>query len=310
MPPSILFGCASIGCKFTTLSSVQSLLATITSLGITHLDTAARYGQNYGAGDPNLGAVGDSEILLGQAKAAQSGFILDSKILFLGNGEMETTAEKVEASTTTTLSRLRLDKVNVMYIHAPDMLTPVAEQAAAMDTQFRVGRMEKLGISRFNAEMLREYLDICRENGYVFPSVYQGQYSLVNRKAEENLIPLLREEGIRFVAFSPLASGFLTVGDDGKPTNGVLDHYYGGEKFREAVERLKKTLKPLGLSATEAALRWIVYHSVLGDEDALILGASREEHIVNSMEIVKKGPLDEKVVQAVEQVWEDVRERS
>jgi aflatoxin B1 aldehyde reductase len=62
------------------------------------------------------------------------------------------------------------------------------------------------------------------------------------------------------------------------------------------------------VSATEAALRWIVYHSTLRDEDAVILGASREEQVVDSMEIVKRGPLEEEVVKAVEQVWEAVRQ--
>ena len=306
MAPSILFGCASIGGKFTTLESVQSLLKTLSSLNITHLDTAARYGAN-SSGDSTVGGIGQSEILLGQANVAQHGFTIDSKILVLGNGEPEVTAEKVEASTLMTLQRLKVFKVHTLYIHAPDPLTSLAEQAAAMNAQYRAGRMEKLGISNFSTEMLRDFIRICKEKGHVLPSVYQGQYNLLNREKEETLFPLLRQEGIRFVAYSPLASGFLTVGE-GKKGNALLDKMYGDERIGIAVENFKRTLRPLGVSATEAALRWIVYHSTLRDEDAVILGASREEQVVDSMEIVKRGPLEEEVVKAVEQVWEAVRQ--
>lgn len=200
-----------------------------------------------------------------------------------------------------------MQKLHTLYIHAPDGRTPLEEQAAGMDAQFRAGRTERVGISNFTAEMLREFIAICRKRGFVLPSVYQGQYNLLRREAEESLLPLLREEGMAFVAYSPLATGLLTVGE-GKKGSVLLNKLYGGEKIKGALERFKKALAPLGVEATEAALRWAVYHSELGDGDALIIGASREEQVVDSMRIVRKGPLDEEVVRVVEQVWEDVRQ--
>lgn len=307
MPPAIIFGAASIGSKFSDLSSVSSLLNTLTAQGITQIDTAARYGASYSSG-PTIGALGNSEILLGKASAAERGFTIDSKVLFLGNGEMELTREKVEESTLRTLERLKVQKVRTLYTHAPDGLTPIAEQATAMDAQIKTGRCEALGLSNYDARMVTEFVAACDENGYVRPSVYQGLYNLLKREAEESLLPLLRAEGFRFVAYSPLASGLLTVGD-GKEGNVLLDRLYGGKKIRRAVEQFKNRLDGSGVEATEAALRWVVFHSALREGDAVIIGASQEGQVVSSMEFVRRGPLDKEVVQAVEQVWEDVRER-
>jgi aflatoxin B1 aldehyde reductase len=307
MAPSIIFGAASIGCKFPNPESVSSLLTTLTTSGITQIDTAARYGANYGSGPP-IGQIGDSEILLGAANAATHGFIIDSKTLFLGNGEKETTREKVEESTLRSLDRLKVGKVRNLYIHAPDGVTPIAEQAAAMDVQVRAGRCEGWGISNFSVGMVGELVSVCDRMGYVRPRVYQGQYNLLRREAEGELLPLCRREGVSFVAYSPLASGLLTVGE-GKEGNKLLDKLYGGGRVDGAVERLKMHLKVLGVKATEAALRWVVFHSLLGDGDAVIIGASSEEQVVSSMETIGRGPLDEEVVKVVEQVWEDVRKR-
>jgi aflatoxin B1 aldehyde reductase len=296
MPPSILFGCASIGPKFTNLDSVQSLLSTLKSLNITHLDTAARYGG------------GISETLLGEADASAKDFMLDSKILTLQNGEPELTKEKIEASTLTTLQRLKVQKLHTLYIHAPDPLTPLFETAQAMDAQFRAGRMEELGLSNFSAELVEEYIAVCREHGYVLPSVYQGQYNLLNREAETTLFPLLRREGIGFLAYSPLASGFLTAKEE-KKGNPIVGRLLGDLKVVEAVERFKITLEGFGMEATEAALRWVVFHSGLGEGDAVTLGGSRESQVEDSVGIIERGPLDERVVMAVEKVWEDVKDR-
>lgn len=308
MPPTIIFGGASIGSKFSDLSSVSSLLATLTAQGVTHIDTAARYGASYGSG-PAIGKFGDSEILLGKASAAEKGFTIDSKVLFLANGEKELTREKVEESTLKTLERLKVQKVRTLYTHAPDGLTPIAEQAAAMDAQVQAGRCDAVGLSNYSASMVAEFVAACDENGYVRPTVYQGLYNLLKREPEESLLPLLRAKGFRFVAYSPLASGLLTVGDQ-KEGNALLDRLYGDENIRRAVEQFKKRLEGSGVQATEAALRWVVFHSALRDGDAVIIGASKVEQVVSSMKIVRRGPLDNEVVKAVEQVWEDVRKLS
>lgn len=97
-----------------------------------------------------MSRIGDSETLLGVANAAKRGFSIDSEIFFLRNGEKETTTKKVEESASRTLERLKVEKVRNLYIHAPDNLTPLAEQAVVIDAQVRVGRCEGWGFSKFS----------------------------------------------------------------------------------------------------------------------------------------------------------------
>lgn len=58
----------------------------------------------------------------------------------------------------------------------------------------------------------------------------------------------------------------------------------------------------------ETALRWMRHHSVLGSEDAIILGAGNKEHIDGSLTAIEKGPLSEDLVKAVEAVWDQIKE--
>ena len=59
----------------------------------------------------------------------------------------------------------------------------------------------QLGVSNFLPNMLRDFLSVCEKNGFVKPTVYQGDYSMINRGMEKHLLPILREHGIVFNAF-------------------------------------------------------------------------------------------------------------
>jgi aflatoxin B1 aldehyde reductase len=72
--------------------------------------------------------------------------------------------------------------------------------------------MLQLGVSNFAPSMLSEWLSIAEAEGYVKPSVYQGQYNLLCRGYEDSLFPLLHKHNMVFHAFSPLAHGFLLGG--------------------------------------------------------------------------------------------------
>lgn len=144
--------------------------------------------------------------------------------------------------------------------------------------------------------------------------MYQGNYNLVSRRSEARLVPLLRKHGMSYVAYSPLAAGFLTAKfttgraegtrfDPAHPFSSFALGIYDKPEFHRAVERLLDGLKGRDMSAAEAALRWICFHSVLGEGDGVIMGASRIEQVKQSSEFIAKGPLPEEVVQVIEEVW-------
>jgi len=115
---------------------VQQLLDRLKSPGIDRIDTAARYSPR---------APRSSERLLGETRAAEQGFIIDTKVnTSSGDGAGTLTADAIETSLEESLSLLHMSKVNVLYFLRPDPETPVVEQAAEIQRQYLAGRFEKV----------------------------------------------------------------------------------------------------------------------------------------------------------------------
>ncbi|ROW08500.1 hypothetical protein VMCG_03253 [Cytospora schulzeri] len=306
--PRLIYGGSPIGEDYTTPEAVSDLLKLLKSLDIHEIDTAALYPAT------NMGA---SERLLGQVGAVAQGFAVDTKILVLskdGNGTLE--HEKIEKSVAASHERLQLhgQKLNILHCHAPDFTTPLKDQAASLDSLHKRGLFDKLGVSNFPLDMLTDFIEVCEREGYIKPTVYQGLYNLVCR-GHEQLLPTLRKHGIVFNAHSPLAGGFLS----GKLTSGDIKGtrfakesiigtfsraQYDKKELHDAVNTLTETLEPVNISKIEAALRWISYHSQLGPDDGIILGASKPHYLVQNLEAIQKGPLPKEIVSAIESVWD------
>lgn len=188
---------------------------------------------------------------------------------------------------------------------------------------------------------MRDLLSVCSAKGYVKPSIYQGQYNALFRSCEKYLFPLLREHNIKFYAYSPLAGGFLTgkltppemassaafpaAESNPSVTNSLSsrnrytgpnaapfwNNVFNRPPVHRALKHLSETLQSLpeakGMSLAEVSLRWLVYHSALGNEDGVILGASRAEQVAENVRYCRAGPLSEDIRKAVEGLWEDSR---
>ena len=76
-----------------------------------------------------------------------------------------------------------------------------------MQGLYIAGKFKRFGLSNFNVEELQEAYDLVSSKGYVLPTVFQGNYSLIARHVEENLFPLLRKLGISFWVYSVLREG-------------------------------------------------------------------------------------------------------
>ncbi|KAJ0124838.1 hypothetical protein J7T55_006181 [Diaporthe amygdali] len=316
MPVKLVFGAGGIGWtekSFTytwdTEEKVTSLLDTLETLGLNELDSAA----SYPPGNP-----WNTETLLGQSKVVERGFVVDSKILG-ARGPM-LTDERISASVEKTLQLLGAKKVRTMYAHFFDEHTPIAETAKAFDRQYREGKFERLGLCSYPPAKLSEYFSVCEASGYIKPTVYQGEYNALARDDEADLIPLLRQHNCAYYAYSPLAGGFLT----GKVTFAVnaeselhrtrfhgasafkayVDKY-DNQKMHDAIKQLKKVCDEEGVSLQEASLRWLVWQSKLGEGDAVILGATKEGQLESNVKDARKGPLGQRVKEAVEELLKD-----
>ncbi|MFD1432740.1 aldo/keto reductase [Lacticaseibacillus yichunensis] len=102
------------------------------------------------------------------------------------------------------LRRLQTDTIDLFYIHFPDATTPKDEAVAALAKLKQAGKIRAIGVSNFSLAQLKE----ANRDGLV--DVVEDNYSLVHREAERTLLPYLKEAGIGFVPYFPLASGLLT----------------------------------------------------------------------------------------------------
>jgi aflatoxin B1 aldehyde reductase len=107
------------------------------------------------------------------------------------------------------LSRLQQENVDAFFLHCPDPETPLKETLDTCDELWRRERFDRFGVSNFSVGQLAEILEICETEKFNAPVIYQGMYNLVARKVE-GIFPLIREHGIDFWAYNPLAGGLLT----------------------------------------------------------------------------------------------------
>ncbi|KAF9980531.1 hypothetical protein BGZ75_008336 [Mortierella antarctica] len=276
--------------------------------GVLELDTARVY------------CGGDTETVIGQVEGQPlSRFEISTKIYPLQAGDHA--PEALVKSFHRSLEQLKVDKVKIFYLHAPDFFTPFELTLKTVDELYRQGRFEQFGLSNFAAWQVAFIQQICHYKGYVKPTVYQGWYNPLMRQCERELIPCLREFGMKFYAYSPIAGGFLagnyTI--DGPVKDGtrfdtktVLGSYCRGQYWSplyfDAVAALKTVANAHGIPVLEASIRWLNHHSPLGPEDGLIFGANdRVQDLRENLVSLQQGPLPQEVVQAFEDAWEKVK---
>ncbi|KAI0805155.1 NADP-dependent oxidoreductase domain-containing protein [Xylaria sp. FL0064] len=222
-----------------------------------------------------------------------------------GSGDL--TREAISKSVDGSLQRLRRPEgVNVLYIHRADPATPLEEQIQGFAEQIA------------QDQVLEKVLHLCEQNRWPKPSYYQGTYNVISRAMETKLWPILQTHNIRFVAYWAAAAGFLTgnfvngqhagtrMGDD-NPLGKQLQRMYGSEDVLSAVKKFDAETRVLSLTPLEVAIRWIFHHSKLGDDDCVLLGASKVEQIVENVAFVRKGRLADHVLPLVEELWDGVK---
>jgi len=166
-------------------------------LGIDFLDTSDAYGN------------GRNEELIAEAVAGHRGdYVIASKF---GNVQLQGgprfadgRPEYVKECCDKSLQRLKTDVIDLYYIHRVDADVPIEDTIGAMAELKQVGKIKHLGICEVGAATLR------RAHAVHPIAAVQVEYSLWSRDVEAEILPLCRELGIGFVAYSPLGRGFLT----------------------------------------------------------------------------------------------------
>lgn len=280
----------------------QKFIQTFLEAGYDELDTAYVYNE------------GQSEKLIGEAlkTIGRENVKIATKVNPRISGRLDGDAAYQQLNES--LERLQVEYVDTFYLHFPDPATPVASVLEACAVLHEQGKFKELGLSNFPAWMITDVWHLCDKNGWIKPTVFEGIYNPLTRKAEIELNACLNHFGMRFYAYNPMAGGLLT-GRYGKfedaPTDGRFTHRpnyqnrYWKKTYFEAVDLLKAACEDAGITTIEAVYRWLAYHSMLNAErgDAIIIGASKLHHLQQNLDAVKAGELPETVLAAFEQAW-------
>ncbi|XP_039612067.1 aflatoxin B1 aldehyde reductase member 3 [Polypterus senegalus] len=229
----------------------------------------------------------------------------------------------VRAQLESSLKSLQRPQANVFYLHAPDHENPIEDTLHACQELYKEGKFKELGLSNYAAWEVAEICSICKHNGWVLPTLYQGMYNATTRQVETELLPCLRYFKMSFYAYNPLAGGMLTGKykfedkDELQPVGrffgndwaSVYHSRYWKPHHFQAVDLVKNALKaaygPDQTSMTCASLRWMYHHSQLRSEhgDAVILGMSTMEQLQENLKATEEGPLEAGVVEAFDKAW-------
>src|SRR5262245_53783516 len=269
-----------------TEEQARELMDRAFDAGITLFDTANAYGG------------GRSETWIGRwlsakGSAARQQLILSSKVfnpVGPGPNDRGLSRRHILQQVDESLSRLQTDRLDLYLIHEPDPETPLDETVAALDDVVRMGKVLYVGASNIEAWRLARGLWISDKRGLARFAWVQNSYSLLDRDAEREMLPLCADQGVGFTPFSPLAGGWLT----GKYRS--AEHFPAGSRMtlrpepyqhllRDEIFRglmaLEESARARGVGMSALAIAWVLAHPRV---DAAIIGPRNLLHLTAALE--------------------------
>ncbi|KAG8158155.1 hypothetical protein KVR01_011916 [Diaporthe batatas] len=270
---------------------------------INEIDTAAAYQQCEG--------------YLGDLKFT-SHFEIGTKVFGGAHPAQPATKDAVIAQAKDSLSKLGVQQIDILFIHCPDYRVSFEDTLSGIDALYKEGAFKRFGLANYRPEEVEEVIKVCKDKGFVLPSVFTGSYSAVARLPERELLPLLRKHKIAFYAYSPIAGGLLAktsqqfrdqsftgrwdkAGFLGK----VYQFIYNKPNALEALDKWHEIAAAEGISPAEMAYRWVAHNSALDGSlgDGIIIGATSIEQWNSNLEAIQKGPLSAETAKKIDSLW-------
>jgi aryl-alcohol dehydrogenase-like predicted oxidoreductase len=271
-------GCNNFGGRID-LAATRKVVHKALDLGITFFDEADTYGDPRGSSETCLGEIlGDrrKDIVLATKFARP----MDTAGHFQGASRRYIMAE-VEAS----LRRLRTDWIDLYQQHQPDPLTPIEETLRALDDLVRQGKVRYIGCSTLSAWQVVEAQWTARYHGLHHFVSCQEEYSLLARRLDREMMPVLQAYELGLIPFAPLANGLLTGKYNRQaplPQGARLSYMprsaarYLTEENWPIVERLEGFAIERGHTLLELAVSWLLRRPQVA---SVIAGATRPEQV-------------------------------
>jgi aryl-alcohol dehydrogenase-like predicted oxidoreductase len=192
----------------------------------------------------------------------------------------------IEAS----LKRLQTDRVDLLYLHQFDPLTPIEEQMRSLEDAVRSGKVLYPAVSNYAAWQVEKALGIQARHGWARLQALQPMYNLVKRQAEVEILPMAEANSVSVFPYSPAGGGLLSgkfaaPGSKGRiAENKMYAARYGEEWMHEVAARFTGFCKERGWHPVSAAVAWCGSHPAV---TAPIIGARNAAQLQASLDSVK-----------------------
>jgi aryl-alcohol dehydrogenase-like predicted oxidoreductase len=246
--------------------------------GVNFFDTANVYSE------------GESERLLGKALAAhRHDVILATKVrgrVGQGPNDVGLSRGHILASVDASLKRLGTDYIDLYQIHGFDPLVPLDETLRALEQTVTSGKVRYLGCSNLAAWQIMKALGISERHGWARFDSLQAYYSIAGRDLEREVVPLLEDQGVGLMVWSPLAGGFLSgkFTRDGGPegTRRAAFDFPPVDKERafRVLDVMRAVAAEKGTTVPRVALAWVLHQRWVS---TVIIGAKSEEQLADNL---------------------------
>lgn len=283
------------------------LLITAFDHGITHFDLANNYGPPAGSAESNFG-----KILKKTFAGYRDELVISTKAGYhMWDGPYGEWGSRkyLISSLDQSLQRMGLDYVDIFYHHRPDPDTPLEESMGALDQIVRSGKALYVGISNYGGERTAQAAAVLKEMGTPF-IIHQPKYNMFERGPEEDLFPVLKDEGLGCIAYSPLAQGLLTnkyldgIPEDSRISDpeGFLNEEDLNRKRLQQIRSLNEIALQRGQSLAQLALKWILRDEVV---TSALAGVSRKSQLLDNIKAVQSPDLTQTETEEINSILEN-----
>ena len=260
-------------------SVVNDLVARSLESGINFIDTANVYSE------------GESEKLLGEAiKGKRDNIILATKVrgrMGPGLNEIGLSRVHIIKAIEASLKRLQTDYIDLYQIHGFDELTPFEETLATLDDLVKQGMVRYIGASNLAAWQLMKALGLSENKGWARFESLQAYYTIAGRDLERELVPLLNDQKLGLMVWSPLAGGLLSgkFSRDGQEVAGTRRASFdfppiNKERAFDAVDVMREIATSHNVSVANIALAWLLHQKAV---TSVIIGAKTMEQLEDNL---------------------------
>lgn len=245
--------------------------------GVTFFDTADIYGKEFGLSERMLGVAlrGRRDEAVIATKFGHQPLAPDL------DGAAKGSRAYIRSAVEQSLDRLGIETIDLYQLHTPDPQTPIAETLDALDELVREGKVREIGNSNFDAARLREADAAAAGARFV---TAQNEYSLLARGVEAEVLPAVRELGLGFLPFFPLANGLFTgkFTRTERPADTRIARqrpHVADDADWDAMEAYAAFCAARGITMLEATFGWFL---ALPEVSSVIAGATRPEQIAQN----------------------------